>query len=92
MRKTGFIGFGRMGSIMLTALLDAGAVSQEQVIVFTRTSEKLQDFRKKYQKVEIAESLAELAPQCGRIFICTGTAEVKGFCMNCCATCPGMCT
>jgi pyrroline-5-carboxylate reductase len=78
MRKTGFIGFGRMGSIMLKALLDAGALSQEQVIVFTRTPEKLQDFREKYQKVEIAKSLAELAPQCGRIFICTGTAEVKG--------------
>jgi pyrroline-5-carboxylate reductase len=78
MRKTGFIGFGAMGSIMLKALLDAGTLSQEQVVVFTRTPEKIDDFNKKYPKVEIAKSLAELASECERIFVCTGTAEVKG--------------
>jgi pyrroline-5-carboxylate reductase len=77
MRKIGFIGYGAMGSIMLRALLDSGALSQNQVIVFNRTPEKLKDFRKKYRRVEVAKSLAVLAPKCERIFICTATSAVK---------------
>src|SRR5208283_2676455 len=77
MPKIGFIGYGAMGSIMLRALLDSGALSQEQVIVYNRTSEKLKDFRKKYRRVEVAKSLVDLAPKCERIFICTATSAVK---------------
>jgi pyrroline-5-carboxylate reductase len=78
MRKIGFIGFGNMGSIMIKALLDNGALSQEQVTVFTRTQDKLNDFTEKYRNVEIAKSLAELATKCKRIFLCTGTMDLKG--------------
>jgi len=78
MRKMGFIGFGNMGSIMIKALLDNGALSQEQVIIFTMTQYKLNDFTKKYHNVEIAKSLAELATKCKRIFLCTGTMDLKG--------------
>jgi pyrroline-5-carboxylate reductase len=77
MRKIGFIGYGAMGSIMLRALLDSGALTQEQVIIFNRTSEKLKDFRKTYRRVEVAKSLAILAPKCERIFICTATSAVQ---------------
>ena len=77
MGKIGFIGFGNMGSIMLQALLDARAIPENRVILTTRTLEKLKDFAIKYSKVEIAKSLPELAVKCERVFICTGTMEVK---------------
>lgn len=77
MGKIGFIGFGSMGSIMLKALLDAGAIPENKAILITRTPEKLKDFARKYPKVEIAGSLSELASKSGRVFICTGTKEVK---------------
>jgi pyrroline-5-carboxylate reductase len=77
MGKNGFIGYGAMGSIMLKALLDNKAIVQQDVIVITRTPAKLVDFRKKYPKVEIAANLPELAAKCSRVFICTGTKEVK---------------
>jgi pyrroline-5-carboxylate reductase len=77
MRKTGFIGYGAMGSIMLKALLDKKALSQDCVIVFTRTPGKINGFTKGYPNVEIAGTLADLATKCERICICTGTAEVK---------------
>jgi pyrroline-5-carboxylate reductase len=77
MGKIGFIGFGAMGSIMLKALLDAHALAEDNVIVITRTPEKLRDFHKKYPGVEIAKTLPEFAAKCARAFICTGTRDVK---------------
>ena len=69
MRKTGFIGFGSMGSIMLKALLDAGALSQEQVILYNRTQAKLNSFRKQYLGVEISKSPVDMAPECENIHL-----------------------
>ena len=77
MGKIGFIGFGNMGSIMLKALLNAGAIPESKVILITRTPQKLKEFAVKYRKVEIAGSLSELATKSDRVFICTGTKEVK---------------
>jgi len=77
MGKIGFIGYGAMGSIMLKALLDAKAIPQNKVVLTNRTPEKLNDFHKKYPKVEIAQSVAELGGKCERVFICTSTGAVK---------------
>jgi pyrroline-5-carboxylate reductase len=44
MNKIGFIGFGNMGGTMLKALLKTGSIPEDQVIVFTRTKEKLKNF------------------------------------------------
>ncbi len=77
MNKIGFIGFGAMGSIMLKALLDAGAIPEKNVVLNTRTPSKLGDFSKKYPGVKIVDNLPKLASQCVRVFICTGTREVK---------------
>ncbi len=78
MQKTGFIGFGSMGSVMIKALLDTEALHQNEVIVTTRTREKLNDFTKRYPHVEIVSTVTELGPKCRRVFICTGTMDVKG--------------
>lgn len=78
MQKIGFIGFGSMGSVMIKALLDAGVIREEEVIVTTRTREKLNEFMKRYPRVEIASSVTKLAAKCERVFICTGTYDVKG--------------
>jgi len=77
MNKTGFVGFGNMGGTMLKALLKAGAMPQDQVIVFNRTPEKLKSFSEEYPMVNIAASINDLATKCERIFICTATDEVK---------------
>jgi pyrroline-5-carboxylate reductase len=77
MNKIGFIGYGNMGGTLLRALLGAGALPAAQVIVFTRTSAKLKDLNIAYPAVAVARSLPELASQCDRVFICTGTREVQ---------------
>jgi pyrroline-5-carboxylate reductase len=77
MGKIGFVGYGNMGGTMVRALLKAKAIPEGQVIVFTRTREKLKDLVEKYPGVEIAVNLYDLGSKCERVFICTGTGEVK---------------
>jgi pyrroline-5-carboxylate reductase len=77
MAKTGFIGYGSMGSIILHALLDAKAIPRNRVIVANRTPEKLKAFALKYPEVEIAGTIPELAAKSERVFICTSTGVVK---------------
>lgn len=77
MGKIGFVGFGNMGSTMIRALLRAGAISENNVMIFTRTKEKLKSFMEDYPNAEIAKSLSDLCSKCERVFICTGTKEVK---------------
>jgi pyrroline-5-carboxylate reductase len=77
MGKIGFIGFGNMGGTMLKALLKVGSIPEDKVIVFTRTREKLKNFVADYPKVEVARGLSDLGLKCERVFICTGTREVK---------------
>jgi pyrroline-5-carboxylate reductase len=77
MGKIGFVGFGNMGGTMIRALLKARAIPENNVMVFTRTKEKLKSFVTDYPKVEVASSLSDLGLKCKRVFICTGTREVK---------------
>jgi pyrroline-5-carboxylate reductase len=77
MNKIGFVGYGNMGGTMLRALLKTGSIPEDKVIVFTRTKEKLNKFAADFPKVEIAKDLSDLGPKCDRLFICTGTGEVK---------------
>jgi len=77
MGKIGFIGFGNMGGTMLKALLLAGSIPAGKVIVFTRTQEKLKDLVADYPAIEVAKRLSDLGPKSERVFICTGTREVK---------------
>lgn len=77
MNKTGFVGFGNMGGTMLNALLKAGSMPEDEIMVFTRTKEKLKPLLADYPKVEVAKDSSEIGSKCRRVFICTGTAEVK---------------
>jgi pyrroline-5-carboxylate reductase len=77
MNKTGFIGFGAMGGIMIEALVRCNAIPADQVVIDTRTPAKLKPLLQKYPEIEAAGSIKELAGKCRRVFICTGTDAVK---------------
>jgi pyrroline-5-carboxylate reductase len=77
MGKIGFIGFGAMGSIIVKALVGIKAIPEKQIILTTRTPEKLKSFAAQHKKIEVAASIRELAEKSERVFICTGSKEVK---------------
>ena len=76
--KIGFIGFGSMGGVLLRSLLRYGSLIEQEVIVSTRSRDKLSGFISKYPGLEVMHSNAEMAERCHTIFICVGTNEVKG--------------
>jgi len=77
MDKVGFIGYGHMGSVMLDGLLAAEALLPDQVVVATRTRDKLDELKATYPAVKIAEDNRAVAGQCATLFVCVPTYQVK---------------
>lgn len=77
LKKVGFIGYGHMGSVLLKSLLSAHALHAEQVIISTRTQDKLAGLHAEYPAIELAETNRDVARQSGRLFLCVGTSQVK---------------
>ena len=71
MDKIGFIGLGSMGGALLQSLLQYGAFSQKEVLVSTRTKEKIKGFIVRFPEVTIMDSNIELAKESRTIFIFT---------------------
>ena len=77
MNKIGFIGFGAMGGIMVEAMVKNRAIQAGKIVLHTRTPAKMKSFLERYPAAETAENIKDLAGKCSRVFICTGTKEVK---------------
>jgi len=77
MNKVGFIGYGHMGGVLLKGLLKAKALLPGQVVVSTRTREKLDELKAAYPAIEIAGNNYAVARQCRTLFLCVPTYQVK---------------
>jgi len=76
--KVGFIGFGSMGGVLLRALLRYGGLIEQEVVVATRSRDKLSGFISRYPGMKMERSNVKLAESCSTVFICVRTADVKG--------------
>lgn len=77
MHKTGFIGFGSMGSMLVQGFLSAGMIDAPEVIVSTRRPEQAAALRSRWPHVEVTDDNRTTARRCGRIFLCVKPMEVK---------------
>ncbi len=77
MNKLGFIGYGHMGSVLLRSLLSTQAIQPGQVIVSTRTRNKLDELKRMYPDIGLAENNCEVARKSSLLFLCTGTYQVR---------------
>jgi len=77
MDKIGFIGLGSMGGALLKSLLEHGAFSQKDVLVSTRTKEKIKGFISNFPDVTIMDSNIALAKESRTLFICVKTGDVR---------------
>jgi len=76
--KVGFIGFGSMGGVLLRSLLRYRALIEQEVMVATRSREKLSGFVSKYPGMEVSKTNTRIADECSTIVLCVGAADVKG--------------
>lgn len=70
----GFIGTGRMGSMLVRALLGADRPIDEDVWASNRSPEKLEDLSFRYQRLRTGEN-RELARECRTLFLCVRPAD-----------------
>jgi pyrroline-5-carboxylate reductase len=82
MEKIGFIGLGSMGGALLQSLLEFEAFSGKEVLVSTRTKEKIEGLISMFPEVQIADSNIELAKNSRTLFICVKTEDVRDVLMK----------
>lgn len=76
MQAIGFIGCGRIGRVLVEALLGARALRPAQVVVSTRTPERVHDLPLRHHGLRLAAGNAEVARDCDRIFLAVGPVQV----------------
>jgi len=73
--KTGFIGYGSMGSMIVKGLLDKKCLDPKSVVISTRNPASLTSLLKKYPSVNVAENNRKLARECNRVILCTSPLD-----------------
>ncbi|WP_088547468.1 late competence protein ComER [Paenibacillus aquistagni] len=75
--KVGFIGTGSMGSILIEALIQSGALEPEQVTAINRTPQKAQLLAAQYEGLHVASTIAEVIEHSHIVFLCVKPMEYK---------------
>lgn len=75
-KKLGIIGLGNMGSMILEQLLNLNIIKENEVYISNRSRKKLENFKEKYNSVNICENNAEVAEKCRDIMICVEPTNV----------------
>ncbi|AWP28933.1 late competence protein ComER [Paenibacillus glucanolyticus] len=75
--KVGFIGTGSMGSLLIEAFIQSGALLPEQIRVSNRSPEKAQKLAKQHPGLTVCSSNTETASQSDLFFLCVKPLEFK---------------
>lgn len=68
--KIGLIGTGSMGSLLLDAFIDLGAITPQQLFVSNRSSEKLLLLSERHEGLNVCPNNIETVTSCDILFIC----------------------
>jgi pyrroline-5-carboxylate reductase len=77
MFELGVIGYGSMGNMLVNGFLAKDALSQDQIVVSTRTRSKLDGLKKRWPDVTVADDNRALARQSKAILIAVKPGDVK---------------
>jgi competence protein ComER len=75
--NVGFVGTGSMGSILIQAFIQSGALNPEQMLIINRTISKAERLAEQYPGLRVAATPAQLALECQVVFICVKPMEYK---------------
>ncbi|MBA2173529.1 late competence protein ComER [Halobacillus locisalis] len=75
--KWGIIGTGNMGSMLATALTTSGAIQEEDLFVFNRSTEKAQALCQSFENVTVSTDLSKMARVCDVLFMCVKPHDYK---------------
>lgn len=75
--KVGFIGTGSMGSTIIEALIQSGALEPSQLIASNRTRNKVQQLAAQYPGLQLASGNVETVQESDIVFLCVKPSEFK---------------
>lgn len=75
--KTGFIGYGSMGQMIIKGILNSSALDTDKIIISTRNLDKLKHLKTQYPLIEITDDNGLLAKKSDKIFVFVNTNELK---------------
>ncbi|MBW5444958.1 late competence protein ComER [Cohnella sp. CFH 77786] len=75
--KVGFIGTGSMGSLLVGAFIDAGAMLPANVAVSSRTPSKAEALTRRYPGLRLAPSNADAARDADLLFLCVKPSDFR---------------
>ncbi|MCR8645727.1 late competence protein ComER [Paenibacillus sp. N1-5-1-14] len=75
--RVGFIGTGSMGSILIEAFIQSGALAPQQIIASNRTVSKVERLAEQYPGVSVARSNIEVVLDSDIVFLCIKPVEFK---------------
>ncbi|WP_442603662.1 late competence protein ComER [Paenibacillus sp. KN14-4R] len=75
--RVGFIGTGSMGSILIEAFIQSGALAPQQIIAGNRTLHKVQQLAERFPGLRVARSNIEVVLDSDIIFLCVKPIEFK---------------
>lgn len=75
--KVGFIGTGSMGSLLIDAFINSGALEPDQVLASNRSPGRLQQLEERYPGITLCGSNSEAATGSDILFICVKPLEFK---------------
>jgi len=78
MEKIGFIGYGAMGRMIIRKILSSEILEESNLVITTRTLNKLDQLKKSHPMIEIAPDNVTVAQKSQKIFLFVNTGEVKG--------------
>ncbi|MGG1557212.1 MULTISPECIES: late competence protein ComER [Geobacillus] len=72
----GVIGTGNMGTILIEAFLDSGAVKADQLVITNRTLAKAFAIQRTYPGITVAANAAEVVKQSSLVFLCVKPLDI----------------
>ncbi|OXM86157.1 late competence protein ComER [Paenibacillus rigui] len=75
--RVGFIGTGSMGSILIEAFIQSGALNPDQIVATNRTIDKVERLAASYPGLRIAVSNIDVVSNSDMFFICVRPGDYK---------------
>jgi len=76
MKKTGFIGYGSMGSMLINGFLKSGVLASEDTVVSNRTLAKIENLVHKWKGITITTDNRKVARESDLLFVCVRPLDV----------------
>jgi pyrroline-5-carboxylate reductase len=73
----GIIGYGSMGKMMVSNLVESKLIKESDLFIANRTYEKMHDIPKRYPAINICKNNGAVAKNAAMLFLCVKPLEIK---------------